>query len=185
MSAQSMVPWGRNGGRSRHLPAELDPGSTFFTLHREMNRLFDDFFRGFDAPALMSAPSGGVATAWPRLEVEDAENEYRIHAELPGMDEKDVEVLLEDGILVLRGEKRTKIEDKHRAFSERFYGRFERRIPLDGVDFDGIQAKFENGVLTITAPKSAQSRERVRRIFGQASQPAQASQAGQPSQTAH
>jgi HSP20 family protein len=174
MNVQDLVPWGRNGGRSRNLPAELDPGSTLFTLHREMNRLFDDFFRGFDAPALMGGGAAVVAGAWPRLEVEETENEYRINAELPGMDEKDVEVLLQDGVLVLRGEKRAKIEDKNRAFSERFYGRFERRLPLDGVDEDHIQARFENGVLTITAPRTMQSRERVKRI-----------QIGQASQTAH
>ena len=185
MSAQNMMPWGRNGGRGRNLPAELDPGGTFFTLHREMNRLFDDFFRGFDTPALMGGGAGRLAavTNWPRLELEDTENEYRIHAELPGMDEKDVEVLLEDGDLVLRGEKQQKIEDRSRAISERFYGRFERRIPLEGVDVDHIQAKFENGVLTITAPKSAQGRERVRRIFGQPRETGQQAKVGQSGQT--
>ncbi|MDB5479491.1 MAG: small heat shock protein [Caulobacteraceae bacterium] len=184
MATQHLVPWGRNGGRNRNLPAELDPEATFFTLHRQMNRLFDDFFRGFDTPALMGGGNGGMAavTNWPRLEVEETENEYRIHAELPGMDEKDVEVLLEDGVLVLRGEKQQKIEDRSRAVSERFYGRFERRIALDGVDVDHIQAKFENGVLTITAPKSAQGRERVRRIFGQPRQAGQQAQVGQSDQ---
>jgi HSP20 family protein len=185
MATQHLIPWGRNGGRGRNLPAELDPDATFFTLHRQMNRLFDDFFRGFDTPALMGGGAGGMGAVanWPRLEVEDAENEYRIHAELPGMDEKDVEVLLEDGVLVLRGEKQQKIEDRSRAISERFYGRFERRIPLEGVDVDRIQAKFENGVLTITAPKSAQGRERVKRIFGQPRQDDQSAQAGQSGQT--
>jgi len=185
MATQHLVPWGRNGGRNRNLPAELDPEATYFTLHRQMNRLFDDFFRGFDTPALMGGGDGGMAavTHWPRLEVEETENEYRIHAELPGMDEKDVEVLLEDGVLVLRGEKQQKIEDRSRAISERFYGRFERRIPLEGVDMDRIQAKFEKGVLTITAPKSAQGRERVRRIFGQPRQAGQQAQVGQSGQT--
>ena len=141
----------------------MEPGGAFFALHREMNRLFDDMFRGFEAPALMR--SGGFAAgSWPRLEVEETDSEYRVHAELPGIEEKDVEVLLQDGILVLRGEKKTKVEDKHRAFSERFYGRFERHIPLEGVDEERIKATFENGVLTITAPRSALSRDRMRRI---------------------
>ena len=186
MNMQDLMPWGRDGGRGRQLPAELDPGSTFFTLHREMNRLFDDFFRGFDAPALMRGGAAAVAGAWPRLEVEETENEYRVHAELPGMEAKDVEVLLQDGVLVLRGEKRAKIEDRNRAFSERFYGRFERRIPLDGVDEDHIQASFDNGVLTITAPRTSLSRERVKRIqIGGVGDAAPASQAGQAGPTAH
>jgi HSP20 family protein len=180
MATQYLMPWNRGGVR-RDLPAELDPGN-FFTLHREMNRLFDDVFRGFEAPA----PTGSGARAagsWPRLEVEETENEYRIHAELPGTEEKDIEVLLQDGVLVLRGEKRAKVEDKHRAFSERFYGRFERHIPLDAIDEEKVQAAFENGVLTITAPKSKQSRERVRRI--QVGHPEAATKGGQPGPTAH
>jgi HSP20 family protein len=159
------MPWGRNGGRDRNLPAEYEPGGSMFAFHREMNRLFDDFFRGLDTPALVRGGGGGnVAMAWPKLEVEETEKEYRINAELPGMDPKDVEVLLQDGVLVLRGEKKAKIEDPNRAFSERFYGRFERRIPLDGVDEDHLQAKFENGVLSITAPRSEHTRDRTKRI---------------------
>jgi HSP20 family protein len=130
-----------------------------FTLHREMNRLFDDVFRGFDMPVF-----SGLNGAWPLIEVEDADAEYRVSAELPGLEEKDVEVLVQDGVLILRGEKRAESEDRSRAFSERVYGRFERRLALDGIDEDRIQAKFRNGVLTVIAPKSARSRERVKRI---------------------
>jgi HSP20 family protein len=127
-----------------------------------MNRLFDDFFRGVDTPMRAGGPA--AARGWPSLEVEETDNEYRIHAELPGMEEKDVEVVLHDGMLILRGEKKTKLEDRNRAFSERFYGRFERCLPLEHVDEEHIQAKFENGVLSITAPKSPLSKERMRRI---------------------
>ena len=96
--------------------------------------------------------------------MEEANTEYRVSAELPGLDEKDVEVLVQDGVLILRGEKRAASEDRSRAFSERVYGRFERRLALEGIDEERLQAKFRNGVLTVTAPKSAQSRERVKRI---------------------
>jgi HSP20 family protein len=130
-----------------------------FTLHREMNRLFDDVFRGFDMPGFW-----GHHGAWPHIEVEDSDAEYRVSAELPGLEEKDVEVLVQDGVLILRGEKRAETEDRSRAFSERIYGRFERRLALEGIDEDRVQAKFRNGVLTVTAPKTARSRERVKRI---------------------
>jgi HSP20 family protein len=132
------------------------------TLHREMNRLFDDVFRGFDM-----APFGGMSrmASWPHVEVIDNDKDVRISAELPGLEDKDVEVLMGDGVLTIRGEKKSEIEDKERAFSERTYGRFERRIPLAWeVEEDKIDASFKNGVLTVTLPKAAESRPEVKRI---------------------
>jgi len=74
-------------------------------------------------------------------------------------------VLMGDGVLTIRGEKKSEIEDKDRAFSERYYGRFERRIPLAWDVEDGkVDASFRNGVLTVTMPKSAQSQSSVKRI---------------------
>ncbi|WP_249138319.1 Hsp20/alpha crystallin family protein [Phenylobacterium montanum] len=123
-----------------------------------MNRLFDDVFRGFETSALWSG------RAWPQIEVEDAADEYRVTAELPGLEEKDVEVLVQDDVLILRGEKLSKTEDRNRAFSERVYGRFERRIALDGASQANVRAEFRNGVLTVTVPKAALSQQRVKRI---------------------
>lgn len=160
MNVRDLVPWNRSGDRDRTLPVAEGPGaSPLFTLHREMNRLFDDVFRGFDGPSLW-----GGRLAWPQIEVQDHEREYWVTAELPGLEEKDVEVLFDDGVLTLRGEKRQETEDRSRAFSERVYGRFERRLSLGDIDENAIQATFRNGVLTVTAPKSERSRERVRRI---------------------
>lgn len=160
MNVRDLVPWTRSNDRDRNLPAAHEAAaSPFFTLHREMNRLFDDVFRGFDTPTLWA--DRGV---WPQLEIEDADAEYRVTAELPGLEEKDVEVLFEDGVLILRGEKRALTEDRSRAFSERVYGRFERRLALSDIDEDRIQARFRNGVLTVTAPKSEPSRSRAKRI---------------------
>jgi HSP20 family protein len=87
-----------------------------------------------------------------------------VTAELPGLEDKDVEVLVHDDVLILRGEKHAKTEDRSRAFSERVYGRFERRIALEGASEANVRAEFHNGVLTITVPKSAQSQQRVKRI---------------------
>lgn len=156
---RDLVPWSRTD-RDRNLPTTPDAAaSPLLALHREMNRLFDDVFRGFDTPSLW----GGRA-AWPQIEVQDADTEYRVTAELPGLEEKDIEVLFEDGVLILRGEKRAETEDRSRAFTERVYGRFERRLALGDVDEDRIQAKFRNGVLAVTAPKSEQSQSRFKRI---------------------
>jgi HSP20 family protein len=157
MNVRDLVPWTRKSEAER-LPALTSSAeSPIFTLHREMSRLFDDVFRSFDAPW-----QGRLA--WPQVEVEETDAEYRIHAELAGLDEKDVEVLVQDGVLVIRGEKRAETEDRRRAFSERFYGRFERRFGLEGVDEAKIQASFRKGVLTITAPKSSENSARVKRI---------------------
>jgi HSP20 family protein len=158
MNVRDLVPWTRGGDRDRTLPASQDAVSPFFTLHREVNRLFDDVFRGFDAPRLLSG------AAWPQIEVEETSRDYVVTAELPGLEEKDVEILVCDDILIVRGEKHARTEDRSRAFSERIYGRFERRIALDGVSEANVRAEFHNGLLTITVPKSPQSQQSVRRI---------------------
>ena len=125
-----------------------------------MNRLFDDAFRSFDTPALF-----GRMPNWPSMEVSETDNEVRVTAELPGLDEQDVEVLLEDGGLTLRGEKKSEIEDKDRHYSERFYGRFERRIPLGfDAEQEKVNAAFKNGVLTVTIPKSAEAQRNTKRV---------------------
>jgi len=162
MNMRDLIPWGRS---QQTTPSRYrDEGDPFMTLHREMNRLFDDVFRSFDV-----APFGGMGIdrigGWPHVEVVENDKDVRVSAELPGMDEKDVEVLMGDGVLTIRGEKKSEIEDKDRAFSERTYGRFERRIPLGwDVEEDKIEASFRNGVLTVTMPKSAQSQSNVKRI---------------------
>ena len=68
------------------------------------------------------------------------------------------------GTLVISGEKKTELEDKDRLFSERYYGSFERRIPVDDVDEDKVSASFRNGVLTVTLPRVADVKSKVRRI---------------------
>jgi HSP20 family protein len=164
MNMRDLIPWGRTAQSPTRYREEADP---FMTLHREMNRLFDDVFRGFEA-----GPLGGLGRtatwpggSWPSVEVSETDKDVRVSAELPGLEEKDVEVLLGDGVLTIRGEKRSEVEDKGHAFSERVYGRFERRIPLAwDVEEDKIQASFKNGVLTVALPKSAQAEAKTRRI---------------------
>lgn len=162
MTLGDLVPWGR---RDRSLAAQdREPAwsgsselSPFVRLHHEMNRLFDDVFRGFDAPAAWNRQ-------WPSLEVQETDGGYRVTAELPGMDEKDVEVRFEDGVLIISGEKRTETENRDRTVSERFYGRFERRLPVGDVDDAQAKARFDKGVLTIDLPKSTRAQDRVKRI---------------------
>ena len=163
MNMRDLLPWGRT---QQTTPSRYrEEGDPFMTLHREMNRLFDDVFRSFDVAPFGSFGGTGRTMGWPQMEVSETDKDLRISAELPGMDETDVEVLMGDGVLTIRGEKKSGIEDKERAFSERSYGRFERRIPLgQDVDEDKVEAAFKNGVLTITLPKSAQAAAPMKRI---------------------
>jgi HSP20 family protein len=159
MNVRDLVPWSR-GDRERSPATRSDSLSPVMSLHREMNRLFDDVFRGFDDPRLFAGRTG-----WPSMDVEETDKEYRVTAELPGLEERDVEVLLQDGLLIVRGEKKLESENRNRTYSERFYGRFERQITLDrDVDESAVNATFKNGILTVTVPKSARAVERSKRI---------------------
>ncbi|PBB32987.1 MULTISPECIES: Hsp20/alpha crystallin family protein [unclassified Mesorhizobium] len=165
MSVRDLIPWGRNNGNqvpSVFRDGERDP---FLSLQREVNRLFDDVFRGFGSglPSLGGVSAFGAG--WPSVEISDNEKEIKVAAEVPGLDEKDIEVLLDDGVLTLKGEKRSETEDKERQFSERIYGRFERRIPLGyEIEEDKIDARFKNGVLTVMLPKTAKAQSQAKRI---------------------
>lgn len=165
MSVRDLIPWGRNNGN--RVPSLLrdDDRDPFLSLHREVNRLFDDVFRGFAS----GLPSFGNASAfgggWPSVEISDTDKEIKLTAEVPGLEEKDIKLLLNDGVLTLKGDKRSESEDKDRQFSERYYGRFERRIPLGfEVKEDQVDATFRNGVLTVTLPKTEKAQSQVKRI---------------------
>ena len=161
MAIRDLIPWNdRQRGIDIHHGIEASP---FFALHREMNRMFEDVFRGFDL-ARFGSVGGFESFGWPRIDVEETNKDVRITAELPGLDEKDVKLEIANGVLSIAGEKKSELEDKDRRLSERYYGRFERRIPLENVDEDKASALFENGVLTITVPKSTEAKENVRRI---------------------
>jgi HSP20 family protein len=154
MTFRDLVPWNR---------AERDRDSQSLhqvaSLHRDVSRLFEEAFRGFGESSFF----GG--RGWPSMDVEETDKEYRVSAELPGLDEKDVEVLLHDGVLTVRGEKKDESEDRNRSYSERFYGRFERQVSLDrDVDEGAVKATFKKGILTVTVPKSANAVERPKRI---------------------
>ena len=160
MAIGDLIPWTRN----RNVPAPRQADEhPIVSLRREMDRMFDSFFRGFDLTPFGNRFSEG-AMGWPKIEVSETEKDVQVLAELPGLEEKDVQVELANGVLAIKGEKKTETEDKDRLFSERFFGRFERRIPVEDVDVDNISATFKNGVLTVTMPKSPQAQSNVKRI---------------------
>jgi HSP20 family protein len=164
MTLKDLVPWNRGRDVSVRRDEDANP---FLALHREVNRLFDDVFRGIDPSpfnALTERGFGERGLAWPSIEVSENDKEMTVTAELPGLEEKDIHINLANGVLVIAGEKKTASEDKDRLFSERFYGRFERRIPLQDVDEDKVDASFKNGVLTVKLPRTSVAQSKVKRI---------------------
>jgi HSP20 family protein len=152
------------------VPAMADAWHKF---RQEIDHLFNRFSDNFESfplepfsevERLISQSWGGFAP----LAVDVAENDagYTITAELPGVDEKNVEVSVNDGTLTIKGEKRQEKEEKtkHRYMSERSYGSFQRMFGLPrGTDAAKIEAKFHNGVLTVTLPKPAPA-QNVRKV---------------------
>ncbi len=161
MAIRDLIPWNRGREPTLRREEEFNP---FLTLHREVNRLFDDVFRGFDLAPFGTDRFFDRTMRWPNIEVSETEKEVKVTAELPGLDEKDVDVELANGVLAIRGEKKTETEGNGLWFSERYYGRFERRIPVEDVDEDNVSAVFKNGVLAVTMPKLPQAQARVKRI---------------------
>lgn len=161
MNMRDLVP--RN--RSDREPAAMTGGESahpIMTLHREMNRMFDDVLRGFGSP--FGSSMGGLSQmSGPSLDIDETDAEYRVTAELPGLGKDDVEVTCEDGVLSIRGEKQGE-KREGRAFSERWFGRFERRVSVPDADEGRAQASFRDGLLTITLPKTERARQKVRRI---------------------
>lgn len=163
MAMRDLIPW----ARSRELLPDFwrdERMSPFVTLHREMNRLMDDMLRSFSSAPLDLTRADFVSAAWPKVEVTEGEKEIKVFAELPGFEEKDVELVFRDGNLIIRGEAKCATEEKERQWSERFYGRFERQVPVGvDIDEDKIEATFKNGVLTVVCPKSerAQAAKRI------------------------
>jgi HSP20 family protein len=179
------------------VPSLFSPGSLlgtggsdpFLTLHREMNRLFDDVLRGGPVSSGGQGGSQGGLLLAPHMDVSETDKELRIQAELPGVSEKDIDVSLHEDVLTIRAEKKQERKEEREGvhFSERAFGTFQRslRLPYQ-VNPDQVQARFENGVLSVTLPKT-QPQERSRRIQVQGGQQQtsigqdQASQGGQGS----
>ncbi|QRM35771.1 Hsp20/alpha crystallin family protein [Microvirga sp. VF16] len=158
MAHNPMIPFRPSGG--------MFPGDPFLSLHREMNRLFNDVFRGTGLPASTGGQGDVGAFVNASMNVSETDSEIRITAELPGVTEQDIDVSLDDDVLTIRGEKRFERKDdkENYHFMERSYGSFQRSLRLPyAVESEQIRASFENGVLTVTVPKT-ERQERSRRI---------------------
>ena len=155
--------------------SELRAWHPFDTLRQEMNRLIDDFDRDFwRVPFRRSVfdvePFWRRELAWgtaPAVDIVEKDNAYEVTAEVPGLDEKDIEVKLSNGNLTIKGEKQEEKEEKEKDYylHERKFGSFERRFRVpEGVDADKIEASFKKGVLTISLPKKPEAQKPTKTI---------------------
>lgn len=139
----------------------------------EMDRLFDRFAGSFGFPLLRRMfdiePAGRTSFTFsaPAMDMSEDDKAYKISAELPGLDAKDVDVTISGNTLLLKGEKRQEKEEKEQNYylSERIYGSFQRAFELPAsVDRDKIAADFSKGVLTITLPKTPAAQKQQKKI---------------------
>jgi len=162
MASRSLIPFSRNMPMSRW-GEDTDP---FLAMRREMNRLFDDAFSGFGLPSVFGSALRLMPAA-PKIDVSETDNEIQVTAEMPGIDQNDVEVLLEDDRLIIRGEKKEEREDKDRNYHvrERVQGAFSRTLPLPfAPDPNQVKAEFKDGVMNITIPKPQEVKQKQHRI---------------------
>jgi HSP20 family protein len=145
-------------------PRYSDP---FGALRSEMDRLFDSFMGGLPTfPSMLPTGPRGFALM-PSLDVKETDKEIVVEAELPGLDEKDVSLTIQNGVLTVQGEKKLEHEEVKENYHvmERRYGSFQRslRIP-DTVNEDDIEARFDRGVLKVILPKRAEAVSEQRKI---------------------
>jgi HSP20 family protein len=159
MPKKSVVPQGK-----KSVPARQEEYGPYGLLRQEMNRLFDNFLGGFEMEPFMGRP---LVTFSPSIDIKESDKDIRVSAELPGMDDKDIDVLLGKDSITIRGEKKEEKEDKAKDYyrMERSYGSFSRTIPLPAeVDTDKVKAEFKKGLLTVTLPKTAQAIKQTKKI---------------------
>ena len=135
-------------------------------LHRQLDRLFDDFWKG-SGMHHHADQAGFEGALTPRVDESEDDKAIHVKVELPGMDEKDVDITLANGVLTVRGEKKRDEEEKGKDWyrSERSFGAFRRSLPIPvDVDEGKIEAKFKKGVLYIELPKTEEARSKIKHI---------------------
>ncbi len=156
MALKDLAPWHSKGGTT---PALSD-------LHREVDRVFENFWSGFGMPSLLRENGGDLAMD-VRVDTSEDDKAYHVTAELPGMSEKDVEVTFADNMLTISGEKKEEKEVKEKDYHrrERSFGSFRRSITLPvEIDEAKIAATFKDGVMTIELPKSKTAQKKAKKI---------------------
>jgi HSP20 family protein len=153
---RSLIPFSWNSDVTRR-----DDRDPFAAMQNEINRMFSEFGRGLP---MRWAADGDVS---PRIDVAETDTAIEVVAELPGIDEKDVEVVLRDDVLTIKGEKKGEREEKKADYHlvERSFGSFSRSIQLPfDADSEAVKANFAKGLLKVTIAKPAQVKEKTVKI---------------------
>jgi HSP20 family protein len=167
----------KGGKKAEGALAKTEPRAhPFLALREEMDRLFDEFMSDWRMPSRsrdlfrfepFQMPAWGRGMVDVKFDVSETDDAIEMTAEVPGIDEKDIDLTLADGMLTVKGEKKTEKETKERDYhlSERRYGSFARsmRVP-DSVDQDKIKASFDKGVLSVVMPKRAEAKAKKKKI---------------------
>ncbi len=161
MTLRSLLPFGQSTSQPLSTPTD---GSPFFSLHRDLDRAIDDMFQTFGR---FGTRVDTVAFT-PHLDVSEDDHSYTVAIELPGMDEKEIDLEIKDGNLLIKGEKKFERDEKDKKgyhLVERSYGSFLRTVPLGfDVEPDAIEAVYRKGVLKVTVPKPEGLKLKARRI---------------------
>ena len=153
--------------RGDKLAIRRENESPIMAIQNEMNRLFDNFFNDPFDLAPITELRRMPAEFSPRVNVSETDTAMQVTAELPGMEDKDIQISLEKDCVVLSGEKKSESEETGKNFHryERSYGSFQRVTPLvSEIQEDKVEATFKNGVLTITLPKAASAVKAAKKI---------------------
>ena len=156
MTLRDLIPWKRN----REISKERMPDHPLQQLHWGIDRLFDDFMGNMEWPIVT-----GEGVLSPRTDIAETDKEITVTAEMPGLEEKDIDVSLERNFLVISGKKESMQENKEKSYYhvERSYSSFHREIPLPcDIDDKKIKAVYKKGLLTVHLPK-ANGATRVRK----------------------
>lgn len=147
----------------KSLPEKREGYHPFSLLRQEMNTLFDNFFRGFEIEPFR----GRFGAFSPNIDVKESDKDISVTAELPGMDDKDIDVSLSRDSLTIKGQKKEEKEDKGKDYyrMERSFGSFSRTIPLPSeIDMAKVKAEFKKGLLTVTLPRTEKAIRETKKI---------------------
>jgi HSP20 family protein len=164
MRVTDLIPW-----RS-HAPAaqsRAENGDPYRALQLDINRAFDGFWQMFDSPLpqLLGDDRGGAIPM--RVDISDSPDKVTVTAELPGLQEADIDVRIANGSLTIRAERKSEreAEEKGYVLRERSFGLVERTLPVpDNIDPNAAKAEFKNGVLTVSIPKTAEAQDDVKHV---------------------
>jgi len=133
-------------------------------FHSLMKEFFNDLTPFFDSGDMLSERASDFM---PHIDIRETDKNVEVTVDLPGMNKKDIEVAVDEGVLSISGERKDerKKEDDGRVYYERRYGRFERCVRLpENVDGDKIEGEYKDGVLTLNIPKRPETKPERKKI---------------------